>query len=425
MDDAALVRVLDGVADVQQQTHATAHVETRIVGVAHEIGTRDELHREVGLRSELAVDRARLVDLGDARVLEPREDVRLVLEALEVRGRHALVADELQRDATARPLLLGDVHDAHTASADPLADPIAGDRGARGIRHRGRGRDELVAEEIRELPCLRAVHRRSPLARGPTLLRAVQYAPVGSPRPAATGEARCMDERASHAGFGTTRWSMIDRARMDPAAMERLLAVYWRPIYAFLRRSGRQPADAADLTQGFIERVVLDRGLVDRADAERGRFRALLKTALRNFVVDEHRAARGAHRSIVPLDEARLGEAEPGADESPGDAFDRQWAITVLEQAMARLEEECRAQGLDRHWTVFHAQVVAPSVSGAAPPSAAELAERFGLDDVERVHTMVQVVRRRLRRVLRDVVAEVATGEEEVEAELRAVWQSL
>ncbi len=35
-------------------------------------------------------------------------------------------------------------------------------------------------------------------------------------------------------------------------AMEDLCRAYWFPLYSFVRRCGRPPADAQDLTQGFF-----------------------------------------------------------------------------------------------------------------------------------------------------------------------------
>jgi DNA-directed RNA polymerase specialized sigma24 family protein len=61
--------------------------------------------------------------------------------------------------------------------------------------------------------------------------------------------------------FPATQWTAVLAAGGRPspesaAALERLCASYWYPLYAFVRRSGHSPPDAQDLTQEFFARVV-------------------------------------------------------------------------------------------------------------------------------------------------------------------------
>ena len=66
-------------------------------------------------------------------------------------------------------------------------------------------------------------------------------------------------DTSSNAPFPTTRWSQVVAAgdRADPAAREalaELCAAYWYPLYAFVRRKGHPPDEAADLVQGtFVD----------------------------------------------------------------------------------------------------------------------------------------------------------------------------
>jgi RNA polymerase sigma-70 factor (ECF subfamily) len=82
------------------------------------------------------------------------------------------------------------------------------------------------------------------------------------------------------AGFPTTRWSRVARAVGTDdagarAALAELCAAYWYPVYAFIRRKGHGPDEAADLTQDYFARL-LESGTVAAADPARGRFRAFL-----------------------------------------------------------------------------------------------------------------------------------------------------
>src|SRR5689334_18689682 len=98
------------------------------------------------------------------------------------------------------------------------------------------------------------------------------------------------------AWFHTTTWGLVLSARADPGALELLLRAYWSPVYAFIRHKGYSQHDAADLTQEFLSEVVLGRNLLVKADPARGRFRAFVKSALRNFLIDQHRRA-GSQRA--------------------------------------------------------------------------------------------------------------------------------
>ena len=78
--------------------------------------------------------------------------------------------------------------------------------------------------------------------------------------------------------FPTTRWSQVvaagDRADAEAReALAELCAAYWYPLYAFVRRKGHPPDEAADLVQGTFA-ILLDRhGLAavapDAADSGR------------------------------------------------------------------------------------------------------------------------------------------------------------
>ena len=64
--------------------------------------------------------------------------------------------------------------------------------------------------------------------------------------------------------FCTTHWSVVLRAGDGPApeadaALERLCATYWYPIYSWLRRQGSPPHDAQDLA--LAQKDMRKRGL--------------------------------------------------------------------------------------------------------------------------------------------------------------------
>src|SRR5436190_11576899 len=156
--------------------------------------------------------------------------------------------------------------------------------------------------------------------------------------------------------FATTHWSVVlSAAEKDSlqasAALEKLCRTYWPPLYTYIRRQGHRQEDAQDLTQAFFAKL-LEKNFWARADPQKGRFRSFLLTALRHFLADERDRARTAKRgggvALLSLDEQLGGEhVLEGLDQSLSSEqqFDRQWASAVLEQARAKLRQECIASG--------------------------------------------------------------------------------
>lgn len=213
----------------------------------------------------------------------------------------------------------------------------------------------------------------------------------------------------------TTDWTQVRSAGISADALEGLLQRYWSPVYAFLRRSGRTCEEAADLTQGFIADVVLKRHLFQRADPEKGRFRTYLLTALRNYLIDDHRAPTVP---TVTVDLGEFGFAEPDERDEPDRAFDRQWAATVLGTALERLESECRAEGLDRHWHVFESRALGPALHNREPTPYEHLAGAVAAKGTDEIYNLLYTVKRKFREVLREVVAETVDDPADVEHEL-------
>jgi RNA polymerase sigma-70 factor (ECF subfamily) len=150
--------------------------------------------------------------------------------------------------------------------------------------------------------------------------------------------------------FTTTHWSVVLTAQGDsPAAreaLEKLCRIYWWPLYGYVRRQGHTPEEAQDLTQGFFA-LLLERRDLDAVRQEKGRLRSYLLVSLKNFLAKARRrelaVKRGEGRVLVPLEELLARER---ADLEPADTLDaeriyeRRWALTLLEQVLARLGEE-------------------------------------------------------------------------------------
>ena len=101
-----------------------------------------------------------------------------------------------------------------------------------------------------------------------------------------------------------TRLSLLVRLRDagDAAAWRTFLDVYAPAVFAFARRNGLQPADAADLTQDVCRNV--STALRDaRFDPDRGKFRGWLFAVVRNQLKMFRRAqARHPRGAELPAD---------------------------------------------------------------------------------------------------------------------------
>jgi RNA polymerase sigma factor (sigma-70 family) len=221
--------------------------------------------------------------------------------------------------------------------------------------------------------------------------------------------------------FKTTRWTMVRDAPHDPAALESFLSQYWSPVYAYLRRSGRRPDEAADHTQSFFAAILEKPRLLTAADPARGRFRTYLLSAVQRFLIDEHRRECGRNGQAprqFSIDREALSTIEPSHADDPARAFDREWARTVLDQAIRRLEASCVKDNMTAQWSVFEQRVLRPASHGAAPAPIEDLMAELHVGSAQEVYSMLQTMKRRFHRALVAVVAQTVRNPDEAEQEL-------
>lgn len=229
---------------------------------------------------------------------------------------------------------------------------------------------------------------------------------------------------ASNAPFPATKWSIVLTSGRGNAKGEQALAelcqAYWLPLYTFARRSGQAPADAEDLVQGFLAKAVVDE-LFSRADAGRGKLRTFLLTAFRRYARDERDKAFAEKRGaggVVSLDliEAErwyaVEEESPGV--SPEEAYDRQWAITLLERTCERLRADCAHRGKADEF-----EALRPFLTTNANTSDYEaIGSRLGMKP-DTVKVAVHRLRARFGATLREEVRDTHADDDDVDEELR------
>lgn len=230
--------------------------------------------------------------------------------------------------------------------------------------------------------------------------------------------------------FATTRWTLISAAGRDATpesrrALAELCEAYWYPLYAFLRRKALSPEDAQDVTQAFFAEL-LEKGRLQMADQRRGRFRAFLLTSLQHFLANHIRDARalkrGGGKVLAGLDftagEERYSH-EPTCDLTPERIFERRWATALLDQTVARLRDEFAAAN---KLPLF--EELAPFLGGDRGSSYAEIAARLGMSEGA-VKVAVHRLRKRCGELLRAEIAQTVATAEEVDDELKALFQAV
>jgi RNA polymerase sigma-70 factor (ECF subfamily) len=231
--------------------------------------------------------------------------------------------------------------------------------------------------------------------------------------------------------FVATHWSLVvAAARSDTtrarAALEKLCRAYWLPIYAFVRRQGRSPHDAQDLTQAFFARLLEKNYLAD-ADRARGRFRSFLLASLKHFLANEWARAgakkRGGRRTVISLDAAGAETAcgfELADNTTPEKIFEWRWALALLEQVLRRLREEYTREGKANLF-----EQLKPTLTEASRTVAyAEIATRLRTTEGA-VKTAVHRLRRRYREILRAEIADTVADPGEIEDEIRNLFAAL
>jgi RNA polymerase sigma factor (sigma-70 family) len=230
--------------------------------------------------------------------------------------------------------------------------------------------------------------------------------------------------------FATTHWTVVLAASRpaDPqtqAALEELCRTYWFPLYAYVRRRGHTKEDAEDLTQAFFARFLEKNYLAD-LDSERGRFRAFLLAALKHCLANEwdktQRQKRGGGALHLSLDWHSADtqfQVAAANQQSPDEAFDRDWAVALLSTVIERLRTECAGEGKGSQFEELKAFLTA----GKGEASYAEAADALAMEETA-VRVAVHRLRKRYRQLLRAEIANTLADPAQVHEELRALFSA-
>ena len=221
-----------------------------------------------------------------------------------------------------------------------------------------------------------------------------------------------------------TRWSLVARAGSADRgtarrALGELCEAYWHPLLGYARQLGRADDAARDLVQSFCLQL-LERGGVDAANADRGRFRDYLRRAFRNFLHNSARHERAAVRGggQPPVDVADVEPDDDGRGD-PEQLFEQRWAYALLDRARQRLHDE-HQEPKKRELL----RQLEPFLLGAADAGTAAVAQALGCSDGA-VRVALHRLRSRWRELVRSEVADTVADPAMVDDELRTLREAL
>jgi RNA polymerase sigma-70 factor (ECF subfamily) len=239
------------------------------------------------------------------------------------------------------------------------------------------------------------------------------------------------DDARVKASFATTQWTRILAARSDSdegrQLLRKLCEEWYAPVLAFVSQTCREKQEARDLTHEFFAKLLEGRSF-EQLERGRGRFRSYLLGAAKHFLADvrdrEHAARRGGGVSPRSLDSHEMQTRDGTkalvdvqvADSRgmPDDAFfDREWAMTLLEKSLQRLETETSAVGRSETF-----RVLKPWLTGDVPDvPQADIARDLRLSQ-SALKVAIHRLRKRFREIVRGEIASTVGSDDDVDSEL-------
>ena len=198
-------------------------------------------------------------------------------------------------------------------------------------------------------------------------------------------------------------------------ALDRVIAIYWKPVYRFIRVKFRADNETAkDLTQGFFA-TALQRDFFGRFDPAKASFRTYLRMAVERFAANQYvagkRQKRGGGVEFEPVGD------QPVTAGNPEEIFEREWQRQLFSLALEDLRAHCDQNGKQLQFRVFESYDLAASDR----PAYADLASKFEIAETT-VTNHLAWARRMLRKFVTDRLRGVTAGPRELSEEVRRLW---
>ncbi len=217
--------------------------------------------------------------------------------------------------------------------------------------------------------------------------------------------------------FPTTRWTQIRLTRdsdpeMAAGALEALCSEYRAPILIFIQRTGISGVEAEDAVQDFLLKFIRSGGFTKVKHA--GRARNYILKSVQYFLIDRHRAENAEKRGgdkTDSLDEDSLESTFVPVVE----IFDREWARTIMDTALLKVREFFVSQDKESFGDDLYGIIEGRHDN---PAKRSEICSTYG---ITQNHLAVATTRfqMRLKKEIREIVANTVSDPTEVEDELR------
>ncbi len=238
--------------------------------------------------------------------------------------------------------------------------------------------------------------------------------------------------------FPETSWTDIDNwpqanENERQRSLSRFFNDYKFPLINFIIMSGHTPDEAEDLFQEFVTWHIETGGkLFSAADSRKGRFRNLLLSALKRFIIDEKRKLNAQKRSprkgIVHFD-SMAGTGVCWGDfvaegKTPEQIFENAWLMTLLWNVTEQLSNAFQKKGQIIHYEIFRRRVIDPIFSGTVKPSIRSIAEHHDISESKAGNYLV-TAKRAYRRFLEKEIRTYVASEKEVTLEINNLFRFL
>lgn len=204
-------------------------------------------------------------------------------------------------------------------------------------------------------------------------------------------------------------------------ALNEFCKLYWSPLYAYVRRTGRSPEDASDMVQAFATRYFVQENLLSDWQPEKGKLRTYLMAVLKNFLKNEFRrdtaAKRGGRQMLLSIDdivEEQRYRNIPSDELSADEVFDYQWGLTLVDEAMKHLREKYIRRGKMREFTALQ-EALSSRSSGEKGPSFEEIGDQLKAtagNARTKMHRFKKLFREQLELVVSETVGAGKVDEE-------------
>ncbi len=218
----------------------------------------------------------------------------------------------------------------------------------------------------------------------------------------------------SRSPFTPTIWEQVRSAGAGSGdAIGRLYIQYRCPLRTYLLYKFRLPeVTAEELVHDFLSQKLAT--CAARADAQKGKFRNLLLTALVNHVRDWFRGHPPA--PPVSLDDSDVAALPAPLEETE---VELEWTRLVVAETLRRVKEFYESRNKPAFWVAFDGRIVQPLLEETKPIALGELVAKHGFESPQAVSNALVDGKRKFVKYLEEVVTEYAGDSQSVETEVR------